>query len=193
MIEIEKKFIINNKVKDLLEDAHYIKTDIINDTYYDDTHYSLTSKDWWLRLRNGIFELKVPLSIAKNDAMDRYEELVDDRLRQKLSLSSNFSLNAAISSAGYVPFATIISTRKVYKLDEFTVVIDSMNYGYETGEIELLVANEDQEDNASKKILALAQKYELSISRFRGKVFEYLWRFNPTHYDALLQAGVVKV
>ena len=50
MIEIEKKFALNNEDEErLTKDAQFLNEYIFTDIYYDTDDFSLTSKDKWFR------------------------------------------------------------------------------------------------------------------------------------------------
>lgn len=39
----------------------FIKEVVLSDTYYDTNQFAITTRDWWLRCRNGAWELKLVL------------------------------------------------------------------------------------------------------------------------------------
>ncbi len=45
---------------------------------------------------------------------------------------------------------------------------------------------------AIEKIMAFAKELNLTIAPVRGKVLEYMKRMKPDHYQALIQAHVIK-
>ena len=93
MIEVEKKFLLTNEEKErLIEGAEFLVEKKQSDVYYDTADYKLTLKDWWLRSRNGIFELKVPLTSENHRSVDQYEEYDDeDQIRELINLPKNKS------------------------------------------------------------------------------------------------------
>ena len=65
MIEVEKNFAVTEKDKAcLIEDAVLLYKKVFTDVYYDSSDYALTGKDFWLRTREGKFELKVPQNVG---------------------------------------------------------------------------------------------------------------------------------
>lgn len=53
MIEIEKKFLLTEAQRArLLKDAKKLEDKKVEDSYFDTSDYRLTTKDYWLRLRN---------------------------------------------------------------------------------------------------------------------------------------------
>jgi len=78
MLEVEKNFdLVPGDKERLIKKAEFIEEKTITDTYYDSADYKLTCRDYWLRKRDGKFELKVPLNKANihNRLTDQYKEL----------------------------------------------------------------------------------------------------------------------
>ncbi len=60
MIEIEKKFQLQlGDEERLLAGAFFQKEVVIQDVYWDTPEFAMTGKDWWLRKRDGVWELKM--------------------------------------------------------------------------------------------------------------------------------------
>ena len=188
MIEVEKKFhIIPQQEKTLISGAKFIKTVTNVDKYYDTGDFKLTTQDIWLRNRNGKFELKVPLNFSRKGLTDLYHEYTTDQeIRKQLQILPQESLAEDLESNGYSLFATIQTTRKKYKKEGFNIDIDSIDYGYELCEIELMV---DTIEKTEQKILEFAKSNGLQINPIRGKLLEYLRRHRSDHYAALKKAG----
>jgi len=193
MIEIEKKFAITEEQRAaLVARAELVSQKKIRDIYYDSADYVLTRKDWWLRERDGAFELKTVV-VSADRSVDRYEETVDEPgIRQRLGLSGVSDLKTDLASAGIVPFVDLVTTRTKYKSGDFLIDMDELDYGYALIEIELMVTNEDLVAAAAERIRAFATEVGLDQSPVRGKVVEYLRRHRPEHYHALQDAGVLK-
>ncbi len=197
MIEVEKKFILNEQnLKRIINGAQFINEKIFTDTYYDTKKFSLTSNDLWLRSRDKKFELKIPLNKGKERLVDQYEELEDEqKIKQALNLPFNENLTDNLAEAEYFPFCTCKTTRKKYKKDIFIIdldLVDFIDFTYNIGEIELMVNNKSEVENATEKIMTFAKEQNLIISPVRGKVVEYLKRTKPNHYQALIKANIVK-
>lgn len=197
MIEVEKKFILNEQDKErLTKDAQFLNERVFTDIYYDTEIFSLTSKDKWLRSREGRFELKLPLHGGTDRLADRYDELEDEqKIREALNLPSNGNLADNLVKNGYSPFCTCKTTRRKYKKEPFIIdldIVDFQNFTYNIGEIELMVNDKSEIEGAIEKIMNFAKEQNLTIAPVRGKVIEYLKRVKPNHYQALVQAKVVK-
>ena len=197
MIEVEKKFILNEQDKErLTKEAQFLNERVFTDTYYDTEIFSLTTKDKWLRSREGRLELKLPLHKGVDRLADQYDELEDEqKIRKALNLPYNGNLADDLVKAGYFPFCTCKTTRRKYKKEQFIIDLDIVNFQdfiYNIGEIEMMVNEKSEIEKAIEKIMYFAKSQNLTIAPVRGKVIEYLKRTKPNHYQALVLAKVVK-
>ena len=198
MIEIEKKFHLSaEQQKRLLDGAVFISEKQVSDTYFDNKTFDLTTKDWWLRNRNGDFELKVALAGHDMRVINQYDEITDeDEIRAKLNLPKTDSLHDDITSNGFLPFVNCTTTRREFKKDNFTIDLDEVEYDsdfeYNIAEIEVTFEKEEDKQAAIDSILEFAKKHNLTDEPVRGKVIEYLLEKRPKHYQALVDAEVVK-
>lgn len=194
MIEVEKKFRLNpEQEKKLTEGAtlDYEKTNV--DEYYDNPSFNLTRNDHWLRKRNGKWEYKIRThELGHKLGTTSYEELEDDKkIAERLGLSGIKTLDEEIAEAGYQPFARLEKTRKSYLRDGYRIDLDQCDFDYAVAEIELLVADESMQKAAADQIESFAKSIGLDQTPIHGKVIEYLRRFAPDHYQALIDAGVI--
>ena len=73
-------------------------------------------------------------------------------------------------------FADLKTVRKCYTKDDVNVVIDSTDWGYRVGEIEIVVPDQDQVIQATKKIEDLGKKLgESSFLTNFAYAFLHLW------------------
>jgi len=198
MIEIEKKFHLTaEQEKKLLDGAEFIKEKHINDVYFDNSKHDLTCQDWWLRKRNGQFELKTAIPNDDKHKINQYIEINNEhQIRKKLNLKSLASLDEDLLIAGYHPFIACRTTRRTYHKQNFIIDLDIVEYDsditYIVAEIELQVESENQIPEAKEKIFAFAKQHQLADEQVRGKIIEYLRQKRPEHYKALLNAEVIK-
>ncbi len=195
MIEIEKNFDLRpGDKKHLIENAELIKRRTFTDTYYDTNDFCLTTKDYWLRQRDGRWELKIPINgTVANRATDQYRELEsENEIASALELPGQAPLKKELRDIGCAPFATIMTTRESYQKDEFHLDFDEMDFGFTTFEVELMIENEMEIPVAEEKIMSFAEEYGIAATPGAGKVIEFLHRKSMPHYNALLQAGVVR-
>lgn len=200
MIEVEQKFLLTEDQKQkLAKDAKFLHQQKWRDIYYDDAHFSLGLKDWWLRCRDGKWVMKVPVAgdesgrnaaEIKTSLATQYEEInEEDQLRIVLQLENNTGNFAEdLQKAGYHNVAQFETTRQKYQMGDFVIDMDLTNFGYEIGEIELMVSDKSQTAEAQEKIARLANKYGLVLAPVRGKVIEFIKKNNPSHY-AVLKSG----
>ncbi|MEK7539594.1 MAG: CYTH domain-containing protein [Patescibacteria group bacterium] len=197
MIEVEKKFILNEQDKErLTKGAQFLNERVFTDVYYDTEIFSLTSNDKWLRCREGRFELKLPLNEEADRLADQYDELEDEqKIREALNLPANDNFADVLVKTGYSPFCTSKTARRKYKKEPFIIdldIVDFQDFTYNIGEIELMVSEKSKIESAIEKIMDFAKSKNLTIAPVRGKVIEYLKRTKPNHYQALVRAKVVK-
>jgi adenylate cyclase class IV len=190
MIEVEKKFAVQkDELARLTHGARFLGEKKFTDVYYDTVDYALTKKDTWLRSRAGKFELKFPIAGANEGRdMTAYDEIEDDAgICAKLGIPSGGSLEKSLAPLGYVPFATITTTRSRYEKEGFHIDADEVDFGYALLEIELMVPSENDIKPAYRRVLDFAVTNGIPVSekRIRGKVIEYLRLNDPQHFHAL--------
>jgi adenylate cyclase class IV len=196
MIEVEKKFILTDEQKKkLLDGAEILGQKKFTDTYYDDANYSLTKRDLWLRSREGRFELKIPMNASIDERVtDIYRELeTDEEIAAYLKLPEGKAVRDALRDVGYIPFVTIVTTREKYRKDGYNIDLDAADFGYDIAEIEYMTDEVSSIQEANQKIMDYAAAHGLSTNVApRGKVAECLRRNNPAHFQALIDAKVIK-
>jgi hypothetical protein len=62
---------------------------------------------------------------------------------------------------------------------------------YVLGEIELISSLCGQQEDSGIIMAEVFDELELSESRIRGKVLEYIYRYRPEHYETLTECGVI--
>ncbi|TSC67755.1 MAG: thiamine-triphosphatase-like [Parcubacteria group bacterium Gr01-1014_72] len=196
MIEVEKNFDLRKGDKErLIKGADFIGRKVFTDVYHDTTDFSLTSRDYWLRTRDGRFELKVPLNQEEigSRRTDQYQELeTDGEIISALGLSCvGIDLVNALADAGYKQFATIITTRESYRKADFHLDFDETDFGFSTFEVECMVNGPSEVAVAESRILQFAKEHSISNTVGHGKVIEYILRRNPLQYEVLQTHGVV--
>lgn len=183
MIEVEKKFQLTpEQMRRIKESAEFIKEVVNTDIYYDTPDYKLLRQDRWLRNRDGRFETKI--SPSWNQKINIYDEITDsEEIKKRLdipTLSDNFEENLKLN--GYEILVKLVTKRQKYKIRDFIIDIDEVDYGYTICEIEKMVENESEVEKATEEIFDLAQSLGLEIKRVRGKGMEYFFRYKPEIY-----------
>lgn len=198
MIEVEKKFTLTKEQeKALIDGAEFLGEKKFTDIYYDDATFLLTKKDLWLRQRDGRFELKIPMNTSIEERMsDQYRELENNEdILKYFNPDTNISLEKFLDEKEYKPFCKITTTRRKYKKEEFIIDLDTMDFGYTVAEIERMILDESKLNEATHAIIKFAKKHNITpdhMIRVRGKVVEYLRRNNPKHFQALIDAKIIK-
>lgn len=196
MIEVEKNFDLAPGDKEgLIRGARFLERRVLTDVYYDTSEYDLTCRDYWLRERNGRWELKVPLNSENigERLTDQYRELEnEEEIVRQLDLRPGLSFVVALKEKRIEPFVTMVTTRESFEKDGFHFDFDEMDFGFVTFEAELMVKDVKEISLAEKRLMGLAEIYGIKSTKGRGKVIEYLARYSPRHYEALVRAGVVK-
>ncbi|MEI7741454.1 MAG: CYTH domain-containing protein [bacterium] len=198
MFEVEQNFNLTTEQRSrLLDSAEFEYKKSITDIYYDTPEHKLSLQDFWLRERDGNFELKVPANMSAESIVDQYQEIEDEPgICDALEFSPNNSLSEILKSENYLPFCTCATVRESYTKQGFTIVIDHVSYAgsawtFDACEIELLVSRDDEMPEASRRIAEFAAAHGLKTEYLHGKVLEFLYRERPEHFAALVKAGVV--
>ena len=184
-IEIERKFNItaDTEQKLIALGASLVTTKSFTDVYYDNLDYTLTLANCWLRQRQGEWQLKdsVAGSLAHSrDITTQYAELTKESdiintLLQKLQLhmyKSPSSVVDIIKAGALTEFATIMTTRKTYKLPNCSIDLDLTDSGFMVGEIEVMTTT-DKIPSALKTIEETAHKLGMYTLT---NIFTYLYK-----------------
>ena len=117
MIEVESKSVLTPEGEQLLScGTTFLQEEVLEDIYYDTSVWDLTRKDWWLRSRNGAFELKMGNPCHNLFPSTIYKEVTNEKeLRVLLAPSSRAPLPRALEEAGYEPFCVCHTLRRTYR------------------------------------------------------------------------------
>jgi predicted adenylyl cyclase CyaB len=193
-IEIKCKPTLEQKAA-LLSNAIFVSEKHITDIYYDSTAYELTIKDFWLRKRNGKFELKIPASshpiLASQANTPKHEIENEHEIRTALNLSTSDTLEQDLLQAGYKPLYTLTKTRTKYTCEEFVIDIDHATFEtltFDLCEIETMVESADDITTATEQLVAFAQRFGITLDAVPGNLIALIMAINPTHYEILERA-----
>ncbi|MCC6323421.1 CYTH domain-containing protein [Candidatus Nomurabacteria bacterium] len=180
MIEVEKKFKpTEEQLKAILEGAVFLGKVINHDIYYDYPDYRMYKKEIRLRNRNGNFELKIGDDAVKGVAEEiEGEENIQKYLKLEEQLSEFIEKNL-------VEIINYKTSRDKYKKDDFSIDVDSTDFGYDMVEIELMIDDKSKTKEAEERIVSFALSAGLSLSKLPGKTIEYLKRMNPELYKKI--------
>ncbi|CAC5396560.1 THTPA [Mytilus coruscus] len=171
-IEVERKFRISSDCRQKLMDmgAVMAKENKFSDKYFDDIRYKMTLSDSWLRQRNGRWEFKIPpRHMSKKDSSPQLLEITSEtEIMKHLCKLYNYSksveditLDQLMNELSLDIFATFTTIRQTYYLPNCTVELDIADFGFEVGEIEVVVNDESRITDAVNIIDEVAKKLEL--------------------------------
>ncbi|KAM9333479.1 thiamine-triphosphatase isoform 2-T2 [Pholidichthys leucotaenia] len=220
-VEVERKFICNaDTLKRLEEIGVSVSQRQFHDQYFDTPKFDLTLRDVWLRKRKGCWELKCPTMTSSGMKEPREEHseaaalcthyieitsLSEIHLRVKEVIKGTCDHRDTdidllqegeswLSELNLVCFAEFTTVRRSFILEEEGVRIDldQADFGYDVGEIEVLIPQGGDVQSAQEKIRRTAQMLGLTgEQRVKGKMDVYLQRFHPEHYAKLLSGHIL--
>ncbi|XP_031561495.1 thiamine-triphosphatase-like [Actinia tenebrosa] len=203
MIEVEKKFTVPPSFEDVLArvGAVLVMEKEFLDSYYDFTDFKLSLQDCWLRERNNSWELKHrdKHSKSRSTTTDSYYE-VDNEKEILRSVATYVSMDTSVKSVQeFVTgsrlrvFASFKTRRMRYEIDGLFIDLDSASFGYNVGEIEMMVGSKDDIAGAEIKIESLAKRLGINWkTKQHGKLGEYLYLNNPTLFKQLVESKVLR-
>lgn len=197
MIEVEKDFILSEEAeRRLAAVATSVTEKQLRDVYYDTPDFAWTTRDHWLRLRNGVFELKIRTRAQSTGAVSQYQEIEnEDDIRKTLRISVQGTLSEDLRTAGFVEVCDCETQRTEYRVGAFVVDVDRASFAgtsfvFQTAEIELMVEHPEDVAEAEKRILEFAPIHGFrEPPTQRGKVLSYIAHEKPEHFQALVASG----
>ncbi len=178
MIEVEKKFKPSTEqLNAMTQGAEFLGEKILHDVYYDYPDYRMFKNGTRLRNRNGEWELKVGSGGGVAEELETEEEI------------KNF-LNIQVPLADFInenmkPFIDYTTKRKKYKNGEFEICVDELDFGLSVVEVELMVANVDDVQNAKDKIIEFGKSFGLDEASAIVKRTAYFQARRPDLYQEL--------
>ncbi|XP_017308786.1 thiamine-triphosphatase [Ictalurus punctatus] len=146
-VEVERKFVCDSQVLEKLKDigAVCLGQNEFKDQYFDSADFTLTLKDFWLRKREGSWELKRPAASHLNaekraqDVCTKYREITEVlQIRAELiavmgisTERTSDSLQTEQSKDVHAEFEKWLQDLKLECFAEFTTVRCSYALGYE--------------------------------------------------------------
>ncbi|KAK3515432.1 hypothetical protein QTP70_019926 [Hemibagrus guttatus] len=198
-VEVERKFVCDSHILEKLKDigavclGHYE----FKDQYLDTADFTLTLKNFWLRKREGSWELKRPTSSNSNTETWSQQNTPADSLQTEQEKDVHAEFEKWLPDMKLECFAEYTTVRCSYVLEcegedgRVRVDLDQADFDYCVGEIEVLVSEGVETASAMQSIEKMAQKLGLGgEQKTQGKMEVYLQRFRPDHYSALLKAHV---
>ncbi|KAK3046051.1 hypothetical protein LTR09_012433 [Extremus antarcticus] len=191
VLEVERKFcglatpmLTANAGAPPFRSLQYLGEHSFKDIYFD-KHEKLSSNGLWIRKRQlAGKEPEWEAKIRKGGTFNKsaFEELSDIAAIARYVVAITGQDEAATSDFGLKMVATLSTLRKSWLADgQFKIVLDSMDFGHEVGEVELeheLVLPQDPdfalEDERGKRMIT--QDMDRQIQAFMKR---YHWAFRP--------------
>ena len=182
VIEVERKFMFTEESEQKLNamGGRMIKAQSFHDVYFDTNDFKLALSDFWLRQRDGQWQLKCPpprrqhgdSTATQYAELDEQVDIVkavtpvllaekDGHEPLKNINPDLMSVSQVVESFGCCEIASYRTDRKTYSVEDLRVDLDSADFGFQVGEIEVLVSDERKLSDALHQIMALAQKLGL--------------------------------
>ncbi len=179
MIEVEKSFDPNEEqLARILEGAEFLGEVVNHDVYYDYPDLRMAKRKIKLRFRNGAPELKIEKS-----------EIVDEEIEDEESIKKFFDTDLPLREFVDITLTEIInyrSTRRKYKKEGINIDVDSLDFGMQSCDFEVMVDREEEVKSAEEKIFTFALSYGLDPTKWNiGKRRTYLQKFKPDIYKAI--------
>lgn len=181
MIEVEKSFDPNEEQLALiLEGAEFLGEVTNHDVYYDYPDLRLAKKKIKLRFRNGTPELKIEKS-----------ETVDEEIEDIKEIKKFFGTDTELMDFVNKELVEIINyknARRKYTKEGINIDVDSLDFGMQSCDFELMVDSESEVKKAEEKIFEFARRYGLDPNKWNvGKRRTYLKKFKPEIYKELYE------
>ncbi|QFR39092.1 CYTH domain-containing protein [Candidatus Gracilibacteria bacterium 28_42_T64] len=184
-IEIEKKYEITDHDYEIIKDkCEFVEEKELIDYYLDNSDFTLMKNNYHLRMRNGIYELKIYSYDNTSNVEKAYEYDDEDEINIKLK---KFDFNIDDTSG----VVKVITQREkyTYKYQNYNFTFDFDIYQYGSRyEIELLL-DDDAGINAEELITGLRSELGLNagINIDEGKVGNAAMHQNFELYEILLK------
>lgn len=156
--EVETKFRLPANFKEILETkgARLLRDTTFTDVYFDAPNHELTLAGYWLRKRGDKWELKIQnlrdyrCGIESNTEIEDEKQIVTKLSRRltggrqsKSGEISSCSVEEFIHRTSCKQLACFNTQRTVYAMpNKVTIDLDQTNFGYQVGELELVVSSE---------------------------------------------------
>ncbi len=145
-IEIEKKFNLSeNDYKIIKEKCNFIKEVELKD-YYLDKDFILTKNNYYLRLRNGVYELKISsfnhkTKLVKSEEYDN-ENIINEKIKK---------FNISTENVEWIIFVNTKRQKFNYEFKWYNINVDVEEYQYGT-RYELELISDESEEKLNKII-----------------------------------------
>ncbi|KAJ7365083.1 hypothetical protein OS493_007729 [Desmophyllum pertusum] len=201
--EVESKFRVPPDFKGLLEKkgAKLLQQTQFTDVYFDAPNHELSLTGRWLRKRDEKWELKIQklkhdLRVESNREIENEGEIVNELVEILKAQCGNVdrgctSVEELVQSTCCKQIACFTTRRTVYEMPNGVIIdLDQASFGYEVGELEVVVPSEKDIDLAKETIKKTARLLGIECRiAVPGKLEEYISQNCRSHYEQLVKHG----
>lgn len=168
--EVERKFRVPSGFEKLaqMKGAKLLQWTAFTDVYFDAPNHELTLTGRWLRKRDSRWELKIQKLknehwIESNCEIEDEAEIVNELLKTLTARYSNAirdctSVEDIIQSTCCKQIASFTTRRTVFEMPNGVLIdLDQASFGYQVGELEVVVAKEKDIELAKENIQKTAR------------------------------------
>lgn len=168
--EVESKFRVPSGFEKLaqMKGAKLLQRTTFTDVYFDAPNHELTLTGRWLRKRDSRWELKIQKLknehwIESNCEIEDEGEIVNELLKTLTARYSNVirdctSVEDIIQSTCCKQIASFTTRRTVFEMPNGVLIdLDQASFGYQVGELEVVVAKEKDIELAKENIQKTAR------------------------------------
>jgi adenylate cyclase class 2 len=162
MYEVEVKVRADHaRVRDRLtdRDADHVETVRQVDTYFDSPHRDFAETDEALRIRREQRDDETVTRLTYKGPLVEAESKTREEI--EADLTSGDDVRAILEALDFSPAATVTKDRERFRLDGFTVTLDSVEGLGEFLEVETEVETEPEVEAAREKALSLLESLDL--------------------------------
>jgi len=170
--EVERKFRVPPNFKETLKTkgARLLQETAFTDVYFDAPNHKLTLMGCWLRKRDRKWELKIQKLKNFDCGIESNAEIEDEReilneLSERLTTchsrverDSYYSVEDFLQRTSCEQIACFTTQRSVYEMPNGVIIdLDEATFGYQVGELEIIVSSEKEVDSARRTIQKTAE------------------------------------
>ena len=142
-VEIKRKFKVYDDSDKTVEKkgGKLLETEMFEDKYFDNSCYNLTLSDCWLRKRNSTFEFKTDSSSSGSETLSDEKAIIQSLQEMFHQKRSHETLLELLDELEFSEFASFQTTRKQFQLDDYTLTLELTDFGFQVGDVSLIVDN----------------------------------------------------
>ena len=162
-VEIKRKFKVGEDSEKIIasKGGQLLRTETFVDQYFDDSCYSLTLNDNWLRKRNETFEMKTSCEADSGEKVIVNEKMIVQSLQKMVHQKSQETIPKTLSELiidlDLSEFTTFQTTRHYYELGDCTIALDLTDFGFQSGDVTITVDSPTKVPEAIHRMDKLAR------------------------------------